>query len=252
MPIFTSSNRHEKCGASAANAIGVTRMPVSEMSDKIACAWIRDEGAADALLEKHKGEASKGDTALTPHPNPTNIAVAAFTTEDREMKPEMKKFYDLVEDIEICMMTSRSQDGHLRSRPMANQRRAGGADLWFVTTHGSNKLRDLEVDQHVNLSYYRDGSKEWVSVSGIATISRDRQKIQELYAPDWKMWFPDEGDSRHGTAEDPRMVLIGVTVHAAEFLEVDKPKPVVLYELVKGWITGTEPDLGEMHEVKRR
>jgi hypothetical protein len=46
------------------------------------------------------------------------------------------------------------------------------------------------------------------------------------------------------------MVLIGITIHAAEFLEVDKPKPVVLYELAKGWLTGTEPDLGKMHELK--
>jgi len=87
-------------------------------------------------------------------------------------------------------------------------------------------------------------------VSGIATISRDRQKIREVYAPDWKIWFPDEGDSRHGTAEDPRMVLIGVDVHAAAFLEVHKPQPVVLYEVVKGWMTGTMPELGEMHHIE--
>jgi hypothetical protein len=34
------------------------------------------------------------------------------------------------------------------------------------------------------------------------------------------------------------MVLIGVDVHAAAFLEVNKPQPVVLFELVKGWLTG--------------
>lgn len=45
-------------------------------------------------------------------------------------------------------------------------------------------------------------------------------------------------------------MLIGVTVHAAEFLEIDQPKPVVLYELAKGWLTGAEPDLGKMHELK--
>jgi general stress protein 26 len=163
----------------------------------------------------------------------------------------MTKFYDLVEDIEN-LHDDRRQDGHLRSRAMANQKRAAGADLWFVTTEGSDKLRDLEGDSHVNLSDYREGSKEWVSVSGIATISRDREKIRELYAPDWKMWFPDAGDARHGTADDPRMVLIGVSMHAAEFLEVNKPKAVVLYELVKGWLTGTEPDLGEMHEMTKR
>jgi general stress protein 26 len=36
-------------------------------------------------------------------------------------------------------------------------------------------------------------TREWISVSGLATISRDRQKIRELYAPDWKMWFPGRG-----------------------------------------------------------
>ena len=41
------------------------------------------------------------------------------------------------------------------------------------------------------------------------------------------------------------MVLIGVDVHAAVFLEVNKPQPVVLFEVVKGWLTGTEPEIGE-------
>ncbi len=94
-------------------------------------------------------------------------------------------------------------------------------------------------------------SREWISVSGVAMLSRDRQKIAELYAPDWKMWFGSEGDPRHGTPEDPRMVLVGVTIHGAEFLGVNKPKPVVMYELVKGWITGKEPELGTMHEIDK-
>ena len=110
-------------------------------------------------------------------------------------------------------------------------------------------LRSLEADPHINLSYYKDRTREWISVSGLATISRDRQKIRELYAPDWKMWFPNEGDARHGTPDDPRLVLIGVEIHGAVFLEVNKPQPVVLYELVKGWLTGTEPELGKMHTL---
>lgn len=166
------------------------------------------------------------------------------------MKTELEKFYALVEKIEIAMMTTRRFDGHLRSRAMANQRRADGADLWFVAASGSEKLRELRHDPHVNLSYYSQGSWEWISVSGLATISHDRQKIRELYAPDWKMWFADDGDPRHGTADDPRMVLIGVDIFAAEFLEVSKSKPVVLYELAKGWLTGTEPRLGELHELQ--
>ena len=166
------------------------------------------------------------------------------------MNGELKKFYDLVEEIEIAMMTTRRSDGHLESRAMANQKRAAGADLWFVTMEGSAKLRDLAGDPHVNLSYYKDRTREWISVSGIATVTRDRQKIRELYAEDWRAWFGQEGDARHGTPDDPRMVLIGVQIHAAVFLEVNKPQPVVLFEVAKGWLTGTAPDVGELHRIE--
>lgn len=165
------------------------------------------------------------------------------------MNDDLKKLYEHIDDIEIAMMTTRRPDGHLVSRAMATQKRAAGADLWFVTCDGTPKIREIESDPHVNLSYYKDRTREWVSVSGLAALSRNRAKIGELWAPDWNMWFSKGDDRRHGTADDPRMVLIGVTVHAAVFLEVNKPQPVVLYEMVKGWLTGTEPELGEMHRV---
>ena len=168
------------------------------------------------------------------------------------MSSELQTFYDLVENIGVAMMTTRAADGHLRSRAMATQRRANGADLWFVTFDGAGKLVDLAGDPHVNVAFSRHDTHEWISVSGLATISHDRSKIHELYAPDWKIWFADDGDPRHGTKDDPRMVLIGVQIHAAEFLEVNKPRPVVLFELVKGWMTGTEPELGEMHRLGPR
>ena len=166
------------------------------------------------------------------------------------MKSELSRLYEHIDDIEIAMLTTRRSDGHLQSRAMATQRRADGADLWFVALEGTQKLADIEADPHVNLAYYKDRTREWISVSGIAHLTRDRGKIRELYAPDWKVWFPDEGDARHGTPDDPRMVLIGIDIHAAVFLEVDKPQPVVLFEVIKGWVTGSQPNIGEMHEVR--
>jgi general stress protein 26 len=166
------------------------------------------------------------------------------------MKTELDKFYGMIEDIKIAMMTTRRVDGHLESRAMANQKRASGADLWFVTADDTAKVRDLSADPHVNLAYYKESTREWISVSGTATLSRDRAKIRELYAPDWKMWFSEGEDPRHGTPDDPRMILIGVDIHAAVFLEVDKPRPVVLYELVKGWLSGESPDIGKTHTLQ--
>jgi general stress protein 26 len=69
------------------------------------------------------------------------------------MNSELKTLYEHVDDIEIAMLTTRRRDGHLRSRAMAAQKRAEGADLWFVTYEGSAKLDDLQFDPHVNLTY---------------------------------------------------------------------------------------------------
>jgi general stress protein 26 len=160
------------------------------------------------------------------------------------------KLYDLIDDIAVAMMTTRRRDGHLRSRAMATQKAAAGADLWFVTRDDSEKLAEIAGDPHVNLAYYRASTSAWVSVSGLATVSRDPETIAALYQPDWSVWFArDENDPRFGTASDPRMTLIGVDVHAAEFLEVSKTRPVLLFELAKGWLTGAEPELGEMHQL---
>jgi general stress protein 26 len=159
--------------------------------------------------------------------------------------------YAQVYEIGVAMLTTRRPDGHLRSRAMATQKRAEGADLWFVAMEGTEKQRDIEHDPHVNLSYYKNRTREWVSVSGIAHISRDRQKIRELYEPDWKAWFGHDGDPRHGTPDDPRIVLIGVDVHAAVFLEVNQPQPIILFEVIKGWATGDAPEIGEMHRIEK-
>jgi general stress protein 26 len=172
--------------------------------------------------------------------------------QNRDNAPLDKKLedlYDLIEGIEIAMFTTRRPDGHLVSRPMATQTQAEGTDLWFVTDIESHKLDELDFDPNVNLAYYRDGSREWVSVSGTATISRDRRAIHELYQPDWKAWFGDEGGERDGGPDDPRLALILVEVNSVTYLKVDKPKPLVLFEVVKGMVTGTPPNVGKQREL---
>ena len=162
---------------------------------------------------------------------------------------KLDQLYGLVEGIEVAMLTTRRLDGHLVSRPMANQARAAGADLWFVTEGETDKLDELQHDPHVNVSYYRDRTREWVSVSGTARVVRDRAKIHELYRPDWKAWFPDGGPGRDGGPDDPRFALIAVDAHSVVYMVSDTPRPVVLFEVVKGMITGQQPDIGETHTL---
>jgi general stress protein 26 len=165
------------------------------------------------------------------------------------MDNSIQKMYEMVKDLKTAMLVTRRSDGHLVSRAMATQKSAPGADLWFVAAEGSAKLEEVRNDAHVNLCYLNSKTMEWISISGTAFLSKDRSIIQMLYEPDWKIWFPEDGDSRHGTADDPRLVLIGVDVQSAVFFEVNKPRPVILYEMVKGWLTGSMPEVGEVHHI---
>lgn len=140
----------------------------------------------------------------------------------------LNRLYELIEDIEIAMITTRRADGSLVSRPMATQRRASGAHLWFVAREDSRKVGEIARDSSVNLSYYKDRTHEWISVSGAARLSRDRSKIRELYEPTWKAWFPNEGGLRDGGPEDPRIILIGIEARSAQFAKLDRAATIVI------------------------
>lgn len=169
--------------------------------------------------------------------------------EDAPLSKKLDELYELIEGIEIAMFTTRRPDGRLVSRPMATQTQAEGTDLWFVTDVESSKLDELEFDPQVNLAYYRDRTREWVSVSGIATVTQDRRAIHELYRKDWKAWFGDQGGERDGGPDDPRLALVSVDVQSVTYLKVDKPQPLVLFEVARGMLTGTPPNVGVQRDV---
>ena len=86
-------------------------------------------------------------------------------------------------------------------------------------------------------------------MSGTARVSRDRAKIHELYQPDWRAWFGDEGGARDGGPDDPRLTLVLVEAESVVYMKSDTPRPVVLYEVVKGIVTGTPPDVGSVRTL---
>lgn len=165
---------------------------------------------------------------------------------------KLDDLYKLIDGIEIAMFTTRRADGQLVSRPMATQERVTGTDLWFVTDVSSHKLDELQFDPHVNLAYYNVKSREWVSVAGTAQVTQDRNLIKELYQPDWKAWFGDEGGDRDGGPDDPRLALVLVEAQSVEYLVTTKPKPVVLFEVAKGILTGATPNVGEQRHLSER
>jgi general stress protein 26 len=162
---------------------------------------------------------------------------------------KLEELDELIRGIETAMFTTRRLDGRLVSRPMQTQGRIAEADLWFVTNIDAHKDEEIQVDPRVNCAYYNNKTREWVSVSGVARISRDRHRIKTLYKPEWKAWFPDEGGRKNGGAEDPRIALILIDADSVIYMKNDKPRPMILWEIFKARVRGRPADVGEVREI---
>ncbi len=146
-------------------------------------------------------------------------------------KESIKKLAELIKDIKFAMLTTVCRDGTLRSRPMATQQQDFDGDLWFFTRADSAKVEDAQKDDHVNVSYAEPDDMKFVSVSGRTQIVRDRAKIEELWNPIYKAWFP-EG------LNDPEIALMRVEVTGAEYWDTPNGKMVQLIGYFKALATG--------------
>jgi general stress protein 26 len=182
------------------------------------------------------------------------MAKEARDQQEQERLPTEKKLdqlYELIDGIETAMLTTRRPDGALVSRPMQTQARRAGTDLWFMTSVESGKLDELVADPHVNLGYYRDRTREYVSVSGIARVTQDKALIHQLYEPDWKAWLGDEGGERDGGPDDPRIALIEVIADSAYYLKSDRPQLLQLFSVGMAILTGNPPKAGDQGQLDR-
>ena len=161
---------------------------------------------------------------------------------NNEQNENLQKLIDKIKDVDTAMMTTADDDGSLRSRPMRNMQIKEDGIIWFFTGYESAKSHELKNDSHVNLSYADPSNNLYVSVSGRASLSRDKAKIDELWNPAMKAWFP-EGK------EDPNVGLIKVTIDKAEYWDSPNSAVVHLYGVVKAAITGERADPGENKKI---
>lgn len=154
----------------------------------------------------------------------------------------IEKIKELIEDIEFGMLTTVEPDGTLRSRPMATQKTEFDGDLWFFTKDQSPKVREIQHDQHVNVSFTSPEDQHYVSLSGRAQVIRDREKIKELWDPSLKAWFPDGSD-------DPSIALLKVVVEKGEYWDSPSSAVAHVIGMAKAVATGTTYQPGENEKV---
>lgn len=155
----------------------------------------------------------------------------------------IRKLGELIKDIKFGMLTTVDVDGSLHSRPMASQQMEFDGDLWFFSNRSSAKIRSIEKDQHVNVSYADPDGNRYVSVSGRAEIISDKAKMAELWNPMFKAWFP-EG------LEDPEIILIKVQADTAEYWDSPSKMIVRLVGFAKSMVGKTSYNMGDHQKVQ--
>lgn len=155
---------------------------------------------------------------------------------------DLNALFEKIKDIQIAMLSTVEPDGTIRSRPMRHMQAKEEGVLYFFTGHDSSKADEIKNDSHVNLSYAQPDDNLYVSVSGRAQVYRDQQKIDELWNPLLKSWFP-EGK------EDPNISILKVTIDQAEYWDSPNSAVVHLYGVVKAAITGEPAHPGENKKI---
>ena len=153
----------------------------------------------------------------------------------------IEKLKGFLEGIDFTMLTTIST-GKLHSRPMSTEEMDENGDLWFFTQDDSRKIEEIKADNRINAAYSDPDGNTFVSVFGRAEVVKDRAKIEELWSPILKAWFPEGLD-------DPHLCLLKIPVEQAEYWDAPSSKIVQLFGMVKAIATGQEADYGENKKI---
>ncbi len=164
------------------------------------------------------------------------------STQELSREDAIKKVAGLIKDIKMAMLTTGTPGGRLHSRPMATQETDFDGNLWFLTREDSGKVGEIRQDAEVNLSY-ADGKHTFVSLSGPAQVSRDQAKVDELWNPMYKAWFPQGKD-------DPEIAVLRVQVVEAEYWEAPASAVVRNFKIMKAAVTGDHSNVGEHQKLQ--
>ncbi len=111
----------------------------------------------------------------------------------------------LIDKAQTCFFcTASSVAGSSGARPMSVQEVDDAGQVWFLSADDGHKNQELECDPSVTLYFQGSAHSDFLALHGRAGISRDKEKIKQLWEPMAKTWFTEGVD-------DTRITVIHVT-----------------------------------------
>ncbi len=153
----------------------------------------------------------------------------------------LSKLKEIAESVQVCMLCTKHRD-HLDCKPMSTISVEEDGSIWFFTEEFTEKVEQVEKNPQVCLAYADRSKSSYLSVTGTAAVVRDKEKMEQLWTPILKAWFPQE-------LHTPGIALLRVTPAHAEFWDSSSGKMVRLYEMVKAVVGGERAEPGEHGKI---
>ena len=162
-----------------------------------------------------------------------------------DSKFDHNALWDLIQDIRFGMLTHRHNDGMLYSHPLTTQNKAPdqGSVLYFFIFEKSALANGLRQDGNVNVSYASPDDDRYVSIAGVARVTHDPARVEQLWSPAAQDWFPDG-------PTDPDLALLAVEIRHAKYWDAEESRMKQLFNMAKAVLTGEQrPHLSGHKEV---
>ena len=143
-----------------------------------------------------------------------------------EKEEAVKKFKELVKDVSVCMFTTMDDHNNLYSRPMSTVKIDDEGNAWFFTNEFSETIQEVSKDNNVHLIYAHPAKNVYVTVKGSCTVILNRKKIDELWTPLLKAWFPNG-------KEDPKLCLVKVVTEEASYWNSNSGSMGVYFKMLR-------------------
>lgn len=148
----------------------------------------------------------------------------------------LDKIKELAKSAGSCFFCTQMQTGKpFDTRPMAAEEIDNEGNFWFLSANDSHKNKELEADPAAQLLFQGSAYSDFMSLYGKCTISKDKQKIDELWDPMMKTWFTEGKD-------DPRITVLKFTPTEGYYWDTKHGMAVALVKRAYGAMKGETYD----------
>jgi general stress protein 26 len=156
---------------------------------------------------------------------------------DIQASADLRKLGELIDGIEVAMLTTHAADGSMVSRPLQTLAFDANGELVFFSAADSHKVEELSAHPDVNIAYAHPGEQRYVSVRGRVRVDRDRATIDALWTIGQKVFFPAGKD-------DPNLVVLRVRIRDAAYWESAGNFVARALDFARGMLSEEPTDLG--------